>query len=376
MTTLILGDRVIDAGIGALDTEATHIYVCRARPTTYLQAVTSPSISPDNGYALGNKNFGVGAAFGTPFTNSPDVTGRYITSSAVLDGLITYSGTVVYWAVVDSVNSRLLLTGPITTNGSPAVDDVTDGQSFQLGAFTIRLQSDSTVWTGVSSGLTHHWPMSDLNVAGTVVRDVTGGLHGSANGSGVTSAVGPSGAAGTARAFDGVNVITLSSAPIADTANSDVTICLWCYVPDVTAHNSDLDDVPFFFNFGDGTETASFLYIVATSPAAATVEVTCAVGGNAFNNGGYGPQLTSAGWHHFSMTKPGTGDRSAAKLYKNGVDQGAGGSASQGGIAGNRLIGGRSSNGHRLTPGTRISRLVTYNRVLSAAEILQNYRAF
>jgi hypothetical protein len=67
----------------------------------------------------------------TPVTGSP---GRFVSSNAFSDGSVTAGGTVAAWAVVDSVNSRLLATGPLTGGGS-----VTSGEAFSLGVITIRL---------------------------------------------------------------------------------------------------------------------------------------------------------------------------------------------------------------------------------------------
>jgi hypothetical protein len=123
MCNVVLDDRVLDVGLAALDTEADKIFVCSQHPTTYAEATST--------YALGVKVFSAGAVFGAPASGSP---GRSVTSVAVTDGVITANGTVTAWAIVDSANSRLLATGPVT--GSKAV---TIGQGFTLGAMTLRL---------------------------------------------------------------------------------------------------------------------------------------------------------------------------------------------------------------------------------------------
>jgi hypothetical protein len=97
--------------------------VCSQQPTDFTTATST--------YALGNKNFGVGNAFGAPTTGSP---GRSVTSTAITDGAVTASGTVTAWAAVDSVNSLLLASGPLS--GGQAV---TAGQTFSLSALTVRL---------------------------------------------------------------------------------------------------------------------------------------------------------------------------------------------------------------------------------------------
>ncbi len=118
-----IGSRVADAGLNALDTEATHIYVCSANPTTHTEATST--------YALGNKNFGAGAAFGAPANASPD--GRKVSSVAITDGSVTATGTASHFAVTDSVNSRLLLSGSLS-----ATQAVTSGNTFSLPSFDFR----------------------------------------------------------------------------------------------------------------------------------------------------------------------------------------------------------------------------------------------
>jgi hypothetical protein len=117
-------DRVLDLGLNVLDTEATHIYICSAEPTTYTAATSTN--------ALGNKNFGAGGVAGAPAAGSPN--GRKVTTVAVTDGSITATGTAAAWAIVDSANSRLLATGVLS-----ATQAVTSGNTFTLPAFDIRL---------------------------------------------------------------------------------------------------------------------------------------------------------------------------------------------------------------------------------------------
>lgn len=120
----VLADRVLDLGLNVLDTEATHIYICSADPTTYTEATST--------YALGNKNFGAGNAFGAPAAGSPN--GRKVTSVAITDGSVTGTGTAAKWAVTDNTNSRLLANGSLSASQA-----VTSGNTFTLAAFDIRI---------------------------------------------------------------------------------------------------------------------------------------------------------------------------------------------------------------------------------------------
>ncbi len=134
----VLGPRVLDVGLSALDAECDKIYVCSAEPTTYGQATTAGT------YALGSKSFTQGTVFGAPGAGSPD--GRSTVSVAITDGSITNSGTISHWAAVDSTASRLLARGAVT--GGIAV---TGGQSFTLGAITVNLSSSATSGAGAEA---------------------------------------------------------------------------------------------------------------------------------------------------------------------------------------------------------------------------------
>jgi hypothetical protein len=117
-------DRILDLGLNVLDTEADQINVCSAEPATYIAATTTN--------ALGLKNFGAGAVFGSPAARSPS--GRKVTSTAVTDGTVNTSGTVTHWAVVDTANSRLLSAGAVNNSQM-----LTAPNPFTLAAFDIGL---------------------------------------------------------------------------------------------------------------------------------------------------------------------------------------------------------------------------------------------
>ena len=118
--------RVLDLGLNVLDTEASHIFITSAEATTFSEASSS--------MALANKNFGAGAAFGSPAAGSPN--GRQVASTAITDGVVTASGTATNWAAVDVPNSRLLAVGSLAASQA-----VTSGNSFSLPSYTIRLPS-------------------------------------------------------------------------------------------------------------------------------------------------------------------------------------------------------------------------------------------
>jgi hypothetical protein len=118
-----VGDRVLDNGLNALDLECNAIYACSQEPVTYVDAITN--------YALGNKQFVAGAAFGAP---SNATGGRQSASVAFTGGPMTASGTVAFWAAVDTVNLRLLAAGPVA---NPLA--LNSSQTFGLNSFSVAL---------------------------------------------------------------------------------------------------------------------------------------------------------------------------------------------------------------------------------------------
>lgn len=116
-----LNNRVFDNGLSVLDTEANKILVTSQEATTYTEANAT--------YALGNST---SLSIGTPADRSGG--GREVTVAAISDGSVTGTGTATHFAVVDTLNSRLLATGSLTASQA-----VTSGNTFTLGAFTIGI---------------------------------------------------------------------------------------------------------------------------------------------------------------------------------------------------------------------------------------------
>jgi hypothetical protein len=110
----------IDNGLLGLKAQATHIYICSAEPTDYASATTT--------LALGNQSFGAGNVFTGPVDRTPN--GRKLTTVAVTSGNVTGTGSATRWAIVDSVNSRLLIDNDLASSQS-----VTAGNVFSIPAF-------------------------------------------------------------------------------------------------------------------------------------------------------------------------------------------------------------------------------------------------
>lgn len=116
-----LNDRVFDNGLTVLDTEANAIHVTSQEATSYTDATSTST--------LGNST---SLSIGAPADRSGG--GREVTVAAISDGSITGTGTVTHYAIVDTVNSRLLVTGSLSASQS-----VTSGNTFSLASFTVGI---------------------------------------------------------------------------------------------------------------------------------------------------------------------------------------------------------------------------------------------
>ena len=116
-----LGDRVFDNGLTVLDTEANAIHITSQEAVDYAGATTT--------HTLGNST---SLSVGAPADRTGG--GREVTVAAITDGSVTGTGTATHYAIVDTVNSRLLATGALTASQS-----VSTGNSFTLGALTIGI---------------------------------------------------------------------------------------------------------------------------------------------------------------------------------------------------------------------------------------------
>lgn len=113
-----IADYVLDAALSKLDLEANAIHICSAEPTSYA-ALNS----------LGNSG---SLSIGAPADRTGG--GREVTVAAITDGSVTGTGTATHFAIVDSANSRLLITGSLSVSQA-----VTSGNTFSLASFTIGI---------------------------------------------------------------------------------------------------------------------------------------------------------------------------------------------------------------------------------------------
>lgn len=120
-----LANRIYDAALAVLDTEANRLDITTSEATTYTQAITT--------FSLGNKT---SLSIGAPADRTPS--GRKVTVAAVTSGgSVTGSGTAAFWAITDTVNSRLLATGSLASTMAVVVGSGTN--TFTLPAFDINI---------------------------------------------------------------------------------------------------------------------------------------------------------------------------------------------------------------------------------------------
>lgn len=116
-----LNNRVFDNGLTVLDTEANRLDITSQEATTYANATST--------YSLGNST-----SLSIAAPSDRGAGGRQVVVAAISDGSVTGTGTATHYAIVDTVNSRLLATGSLTESQA-----VTSGNTFTLGSFTIGI---------------------------------------------------------------------------------------------------------------------------------------------------------------------------------------------------------------------------------------------
>ncbi|TPI10280.1 hypothetical protein [Mesorhizobium sp. B4-1-1] len=116
----LLNSLVLDSGLSVLVANGNRLHICSAEPTDYATAVS---------LSLGTKNTPTISAIGA---RTPS--GRKVTVSAITNGAVSANGNASHWAIVDTVNSRLLAAKPLD-----ATLAVNNGDTFTLPAFDIGI---------------------------------------------------------------------------------------------------------------------------------------------------------------------------------------------------------------------------------------------
>lgn len=120
-----IADRVLDNGLTVLDTEATRVDITSQEATSYAEATST--------YTLGN-------ATSISISAPADRTGggRKVTLAAISGANVTANGNATHFAITDTNNSRLLVTGALASQQS-----VVSGNTFAVAALDIGIPDPS-----------------------------------------------------------------------------------------------------------------------------------------------------------------------------------------------------------------------------------------
>lgn len=101
-----LHNDVRDSGLTIIDTLVNEIHICSSDPgvVTYSNLAT---------VTLGKKAATAGTLVGAPANHT---TGRKVTTAAITDGSVTATGTASHFALVDTVNTRVLATAALSAS--------------------------------------------------------------------------------------------------------------------------------------------------------------------------------------------------------------------------------------------------------------------
>lgn len=116
-----INDRVFDNGLTVLDTEANSIHITSQLATSYTDATTTSTLGNSGALSISAPQDRVGG-------------GREVVVAAITGGSVTATGTASHYAIVDTVNLRLLVAGAVTTPQA-----VTSGNTFDLSATTVGI---------------------------------------------------------------------------------------------------------------------------------------------------------------------------------------------------------------------------------------------
>ncbi|MFN3549611.1 MAG: hypothetical protein ACK4U0_19160 [Mesorhizobium sp.] len=116
-----ISDRCLDAALQVIIDEADRLCVCSAEPTTYTEATDT--------LVLGYKNDPVFGAIGDRTGG-----GRKTTVAAITTGAVVDTGDATHWAMVDTVNSRLLVVGALSSTVA-----LTSGNLLGVAAFDVGM---------------------------------------------------------------------------------------------------------------------------------------------------------------------------------------------------------------------------------------------
>jgi len=120
-----INDRVLDEGLSTLSSEANRVDITSAESTTFAEASSTQTLGNTTSITISAPADRTGG-------------GRKVTLSAISGGSVTATGTATHYAITDTTNSRLLVTGALT-----AAQSVTTGNTFSLEALDVGIPDPS-----------------------------------------------------------------------------------------------------------------------------------------------------------------------------------------------------------------------------------------
>ena len=117
----LLDNRVFDNGLTVLDLEANAIYVTSQQAVSYVDATSTSALGNSTSLSIGAPQDRAGG-------------GREVVVTAITDGSVTGTGTATHYAIVDTINSRLLAAGSLSASQA-----VTTGNTFTLSSVSIGI---------------------------------------------------------------------------------------------------------------------------------------------------------------------------------------------------------------------------------------------
>ena len=117
----LLDNRVFDNGLSVLDLEANAIYVTSQQAVSYVDATATSALGNSTSLSIAAPQDRAGG-------------GREVVVAAITDGSVTGTGTATHYAIVDTINSRLLAAGTLSASQA-----VTTGNTFTLSSVSIGI---------------------------------------------------------------------------------------------------------------------------------------------------------------------------------------------------------------------------------------------
>jgi len=113
-------DNIFDSGLQYITTYGTDLYLCSGNPTTYAEASSTYAIAVSSGITIGSVADG-------------DSGGRKVVISPISSGTVLFDGTATHYAIVDSVNSGLLVASTLSSSKVLYTIDTFNSDALNVG---------------------------------------------------------------------------------------------------------------------------------------------------------------------------------------------------------------------------------------------------